>query len=90
VKTGIETSFVPALAAEGGAQLARGGARAIMKGLGVLRRGCHAILAAMHESRRRQAEREIARFVQQSGQMNDDLERRINNRLFPSDWSPRE
>ncbi|MGH6728126.1 MAG: hypothetical protein ACREB8_16515 [Pseudolabrys sp.] len=89
MKTGIETTFVPTLGAEGGAQSARGSG-AIVKGLGVLRRGCLAILAALHESRRKQAEREIARFFRQSRQMSDDLERRIDRRLFESDWSPRE
>src|SRR6516164_6287044 len=50
--------------------------RAIEKKVGILRRIFDAILNAMHESRRRQAEREIAYFVAlQGGRMTDDLER---------------
>ena len=64
---------------------------ALMTGVAVLRRGFQALLEAMQESRRRQAEKEIARFIVGQGrQMSDDLERRINRRLFASDWSPRE
>jgi hypothetical protein len=36
---------------------------AIMKGVGPLRRFFHALYNSMHESRRRQAEREIAKFA---------------------------
>ena len=64
---------------------------AIEKKVGNLRRFFDAILDAMHESRRRQAEREIANFVaRQGGRMTDDLEREMARRLFTSDWSPRE
>ena len=64
---------------------------AIEKKVGNLRRFFDAILDAMHESRRRQAEREIANFVaRQGGRMTDDLEREMVRRLFTSDWSPRE
>jgi hypothetical protein len=64
---------------------------AIAKTVGILRRIFGAILDAMHESRRRQAEREIANFVaRQGGRMTDDLEREMTRRLFTSNWSPRE
>ena len=50
--------------------------RAIEKKVGILRRIFDAILNAMHESRRRQAEREIANFVAlQGGRVTDSLER---------------
>jgi hypothetical protein len=63
----------------------------IVKKVGNLRHIFEAILNAMYESRRRQAEREIANFVaRQSGRMTDDLEREMARRLFASDWSPRE
>ncbi len=88
MKTGVESSFASALADGGGAQLAGGGARAVAMVFGVVSRGFYAILTAMHESRRRQAEREIEKFVRKNGQqMSDDLERRINSHLFASDWS---
>ena len=64
---------------------------AIVKTAGILRRIFGAILDAMHESRRRQAEREIANFVaRQGGRMTDNLEREMERRLFVSDWRPRE
>ena len=48
-------------------------------------------LKAMDDSRQRQVEREIAKFVAlRGGRMTDDLEREIARRLFTSDWSPRE
>src|SRR6516165_12404028 len=57
--------------------------RAIEKKVGILRRIFDAILNAMHESRRRQAEREIANFVAlQGGRVTDDLEREMTRRLF--------
>ena len=60
---------------------------AIVKKVGILRR----IFDAMHGSRRRRAEREIANFVaRRGGRMTDDLEREMARRLFTSDWSPRE
>ena len=62
---------------------------AIMKGVGILRRFFQAIFDAMDESRRRQAEREIANFVaRQGGRFTDDLEREMTRRLFTSGWSP--
>ena len=66
--------------------------RTIEKTVGVLRRIFDAILNAMHESRRRQAEREIANFIErQGGHLTDALEREIMRRLLSSsNWSPRE
>jgi len=62
---------------------------AITKVIGIPGRFFHSILHAMHESRRRQAEREIANFVaRQGGPIIDDLEREMTRRLFTSDWSP--
>ena len=63
----------------------------IAKKFGILRRIFGAILDAMHESRRRQAEREIANFVAlRGGRITDDLEREMTRRLFTTDWSPRD
>ena len=57
--------------------------RTIEKKVGILRRIFDAFLNAMHESRRRQAEREIANFVAlQGGRVTDDLEREMTRRLF--------
>jgi hypothetical protein len=51
---------------------------------GILRR----IFSALMESRQRDVERRIARFVTQSGRpFTDDLEREISQRLFTSNWS---
>jgi hypothetical protein len=59
----------------------------IAKKFGILRRIFGAILDAMHESRRRQAEREIANFVaRRGGRITDDLEREMMRRLFTSNW----
>ena len=64
--------------------------RTIEKKIGILRRIFGALLNAMHESRRRQAEREIAYFVaRRGGCVTDDLEREMTRRLSTSDWSPR-
>jgi hypothetical protein len=63
----------------------------IVKKVGILRRIFGALFDAMHESRRRQAEREIAKFVAlRGGPITDDFEREMTRRLFTSDWSPRE
>jgi hypothetical protein len=57
--------------------------KAIEKEVGILRHVLDAILNAMDESRRRQAEREIAYFVaRQGGRITDGLEREIARRLF--------
>ncbi len=64
--------------------------KVIVNGIGILGRTFGAILYAMYESRQRQAEREIARFVAlRGGRMTDELEREIARRLFTSDWRPR-
>ena len=55
--------------------------RTIEKKVGILRRIFGAILNAMHESRRRQAEREIAYLVaRQGGRITDGLEREMTRR----------
>src|SRR6516165_3517612 len=57
--------------------------KAIEKKVGILRHIFDAILNAMHESRRRQAEREIAYLVaRQGGRITDGLEREMTSRLF--------
>ena len=62
---------------------------ATVRTVSILRRMFSAILDAMHESRRRQAEREIANFVaRRDGRITDDLEREMTRRLFTTDWSP--
>ena len=63
----------------------------IVNGVGILRRVFAALLQATNESRQRQVEREIAKYVAlRGGRITDDLEREITRRLFTSDWSPRE
>ncbi len=60
---------------------------AVAKKTGVLRR----IIDAVLESRQRQADREIARFIARSGgRLTDDLERRLMQHLQTSNWSVRE
>ncbi len=50
---------------------------------GLLRRIFHALF----ESRQRQADREIARFVARSGgRFTDDMERRMTERLLTGKW----
>ena len=64
---------------------------AIVNGVVILRRVFAALLKAMDESRQRQVEREIAKYVAlRGGRITDDLEREIMRRLVTSDWSPRE
>jgi len=59
--------------------------------VGILGRVFSALLEAMRESRRRQAEREIAKYLAlRGGRMTDSLEREIARRLFTLDWSHRE
>ena len=54
---------------------------AIVKKVGILWRIFGAVLDAMHESRRRQAEREIAKFVAlRGGPITDDFEREMVHR----------
>jgi hypothetical protein len=66
--------------------------KAVVNGVGILRRVFGALIDAMYESRRRQTERDIANYVASrgGGRMTDDLEREITHRLLTSDWSPRE
>jgi hypothetical protein len=45
----------------------------------------------MEESRQKQTEREIAKYVSsRGGRLTDELEREIERRLFTSGWSHRE
>jgi hypothetical protein len=45
------------------------------------------IFHALFESRQRQADREIARFVAQSGgRLTDDMERQMTQRLLTGNW----
>ncbi len=52
--------------------------------LGILRR----IFGAIFETRQEQMEREVARFVARSGgRITDDIERKIMQRFFTSNWN---
>jgi hypothetical protein len=54
---------------------------------GVLRR----IFDAIFESRQKQADRDIARYLARSGgRFTDDIEREITQRLLTSNWNVRE
>ena len=54
---------------------------------GLLRR----IVRAMVESRQRQTDREIARFLARSGgRLTDDMERRLTQHLLSRDWTIRD
>jgi hypothetical protein len=54
---------------------------------GLLRRIVHMIF----ESRQRQADREIAHYLERTGgRLTDDLERRMTQHLMTGDWSIRE
>src|SRR5215470_17622445 len=54
---------------------------------GILRRIVH----AMFESRQRQADREIARFLARSGgRLTDDVERRLTGHLLSHNWTVRD
>jgi hypothetical protein len=67
-----------------------GGRNALVTCLGTLRRIFGAFIAAMDESRRKQAEREFAYFVvRQGGRITDELEREMMRRRSTSDWSLR-
>ena len=60
---------------------------AVANKAGVLRR----IFDAAFESRQKQAERDIARFLARSGgRMTDDIEREMTQRLLTSNWNARE
>ena len=57
---------------------------AVAKKAGILRR----IFDAIYESRQRQTDREIARFLAPSGgRLTDDLERELTRRLMTSNWN---
>jgi hypothetical protein len=60
---------------------------AVANKAGVLRR----IFDAIFESRQKQAERDIARFLARSGgHFTDDIEREMTQRLLTSNWNARE
>ena len=62
-------------------------ARGAANSAGVLRR----VFDAVFESRQRQADKQIARFIANAGgRLTDDIERRMMQRLTTSDWSVRE
>ena len=64
---------------------------AFMNFVAGLRRIFGALLEAMDESRWKQAEREISRYVAlRGGRMTDEAEREIGRRLFSFDWKPRD
>jgi hypothetical protein len=63
------------------------GSNAVTNKVGVLRR----IFDAIFESRQKQADRDIARFLARSGgRLTDDIEREIAQRLLTGNWSPRQ
>jgi hypothetical protein len=63
------------------------GSNAVTNKAGVLRR----IFDAIFESRQKQADRDIARFLARSGgRLTDDIEREITQRLLTGNWSPRQ
>jgi hypothetical protein len=58
---------------------------------GSLRRFFAAVFTAISESRRRQVEQELARFVvRRGGRITDDLERQMMQFLMTSEWRNRE
>jgi len=65
--------------------------RNVIMNFGSLRRTFSALFEAMDESRRRQAEEEISRYVAlRGGRMTDEAEREIGRHLFSSGWRPRD
>jgi hypothetical protein len=63
------------------------GGNAVTNKAGVLRR----IFDAIFESRQKQADRDIARFLARSGgRLTDDIEREITQRLLTGNWNPRQ
>jgi hypothetical protein len=57
---------------------------AVANKAGVLRR----IFDAIFESRQKQADRDIARYLARSGgRFTDDIERKITQRLFTGNWN---
>lgn len=60
---------------------------AVANKAGVLRR----IFDALIESRQKQADRDIARFLARSGgRLTDDMEREMTQRLLTGDWGARQ
>jgi hypothetical protein len=60
---------------------------AVANKAGVLRR----VFDAVFESRQKQAERDIARFLARSGgRFTDDIEREMTQRLLTSNWNARQ
>ena len=58
----------------------------VAKPAGIWRR----LLDAIYESRRRHAERDIARFLERSGgRITDDVEFQMSQRLMTGDWTAR-
>ncbi|HEY7247959.1 MAG TPA: hypothetical protein VH678_29175 [Xanthobacteraceae bacterium] len=73
---GLVTCFVENASARSG----------IAKRPGVLRR----VLDLLFESRQKQADRDIARFLSRSGgRLTDEMERELTQRLFRGNWNPR-
>ena len=73
------------------APLQRNSTRSPSRKVGASAYGTLRFLKAMDESRQRQVEREIAKYVAlRGGRITDDLEREITRRLLTSDWGPRE
>ena len=63
------------------------GGNAVTNKAGVVRR----IFDAIFESRQKQADRDIARFLARSGgRLTDDIEREITQRLLTGNWNPRQ
>jgi hypothetical protein len=63
------------------------GSNAVTNKAGVLRR----IIDAIFESRQKQADRDIARFLARSGgRLTDDIECEITQRLLTGNWNPRQ
>jgi hypothetical protein len=63
------------------------GGNAVTNKAGILRR----IFDAIFESRQKQADRDIARFLARSGgRLTDDIEREITQRLLTGNWNPRQ
>ena len=58
---------------------------AVANKVGIMRR----IFDAIIESRQKQVDRSIARFLAQSGgRLTDDMEREMMERLFKGNWNP--
>jgi hypothetical protein len=74
--------FVPYVGAKASTR-----SNAVANKAGILRR----IFDAIFESRQKQADRDIARFLARSGgRFTDDIEREITQRLLMGNWNARE